>query len=157
MLCYCGSGRAFNQCCQPVISGSISAKNCTALMRSRYTAYCLHLTDYLVETTHASQRTNDGAQQIAAFAHSVHFIKLQVHDTQPHPEDQVSFSATYLYGNTLCQLSEISRFVKEDKWYYVDGILTEVPPQKIGRNDLCPCGSGKKFKQCSQHLLSGNS
>jgi preprotein translocase subunit SecA len=19
---------------------------------------------------------------------------------------------------------------------------------KIGRNDLCPCGSGKKFKQC---------
>ncbi len=21
-------------------------------------------------------------------------------------------------------------------------------PQKIGRNDLCPCGSGKKFKKC---------
>ena len=20
--------------------------------------------------------------------------------------------------------------------------------QKIGRNDLCPCGSGKKYKQC---------
>ncbi|MBF0179445.1 MAG: SEC-C domain-containing protein [Magnetococcales bacterium] len=23
-----------------------------------------------------------------------------------------------------------------------------VPPPKIGRNDPCPCGSGKKFKQC---------
>jgi hypothetical protein len=23
-----------------------------------------------------------------------------------------------------------------------------VPPQKPGRNDLCPCGSGKKFKKC---------
>jgi uncharacterized protein YchJ len=22
------------------------------------------------------------------------------------------------------------------------------PKQKIGRNDLCPCGSGKKFKKC---------
>ena len=22
------------------------------------------------------------------------------------------------------------------------------PRQKIGRNDPCPCGSGKKFKQC---------
>jgi uncharacterized protein YecA (UPF0149 family) len=22
------------------------------------------------------------------------------------------------------------------------------PPQKIGRNDLCPCGSGKKYKKC---------
>ena len=21
---------------------------------------------------------------------------------------------------------------------------------KVGRNDLCPCGSGKKFKQCCQ-------
>ena len=20
--------------------------------------------------------------------------------------------------------------------------------QKVGRNDLCPCGSGKKYKQC---------
>jgi len=23
-----------------------------------------------------------------------------------------------------------------------------IPKQKIGRNDLCPCGSGKKFKKC---------
>jgi len=22
------------------------------------------------------------------------------------------------------------------------------PPKKVGRNELCPCGSGKKFKQC---------
>jgi hypothetical protein len=24
----------------------------------------------------------------------------------------------------------------------------ELPPEKIGRNDPCPCGSGKKFKKC---------
>jgi uncharacterized protein YecA (UPF0149 family) len=22
------------------------------------------------------------------------------------------------------------------------------PPEKVGRNDPCPCGSGKKFKKC---------
>jgi preprotein translocase subunit SecA len=22
------------------------------------------------------------------------------------------------------------------------------PPQKVGRNDPCPCGSGKKYKKC---------
>ncbi len=22
------------------------------------------------------------------------------------------------------------------------------PPRKVGRNDICPCGSGRKFKQC---------
>jgi preprotein translocase subunit SecA len=25
--------------------------------------------------------------------------------------------------------------------------------QKVGRNDLCPCGSGKKYKKCC--LLKG--
>jgi hypothetical protein len=24
----------------------------------------------------------------------------------------------------------------------------QTPPAKTGRNDLCPCGSGKKFKRC---------
>ncbi|MEI7451004.1 MAG: PBPRA1643 family SWIM/SEC-C metal-binding motif protein [Desulfomonile sp.] len=50
-------------------------------------------------------------------------------------------------------------------WYYIIGIemdkpedLSDLekalnPPQpliaeKIGRNDPCPCGSGKKFKRC---------
>jgi uncharacterized protein len=26
--------------------------------------------------------------------------------------------------------------------------LTTAPPGKIGRNDACPCGSGKKYKKC---------
>lgn len=25
-----------------------------------------------------------------------------------------------------------------------------ISPTKVGRNDLCPCGSGKKFKHCCQ-------
>jgi preprotein translocase subunit SecA len=27
------------------------------------------------------------------------------------------------------------------------------PAPKIGRNDLCPCGSGKKFKKCHGAIL----
>jgi preprotein translocase subunit SecA len=27
----------------------------------------------------------------------------------------------------------------------------EPPPKKVGRNDPCPCGSGKKFKKCCLH------
>ena len=30
--------------------------------------------------------------------------------------------------------------------YKVDTVRREAP--KVGRNDPCPCGSGKKFKQC---------
>lgn len=25
--------------------------------------------------------------------------------------------------------------------------------KKVGRNDPCPCGSGKKYKQCCEHRL----
>ncbi|MDG2285973.1 MAG: SEC-C metal-binding domain-containing protein [Alphaproteobacteria bacterium] len=28
--------------------------------------------------------------------------------------------------------------------------------QKVGRNDPCPCGSGKKFKKCCIHKSSGD-
>jgi preprotein translocase subunit SecA len=29
------------------------------------------------------------------------------------------------------------------------------PKQKVGRNDRCPCGSGKKFKNCCMKKQSG--
>ena len=35
---------------------------------------------------------------------------------------------------------EISKMQKRDK--------TIVKGEKIGRNDPCPCGSGKKYKKC---------
>jgi len=31
------------------------------------------------------------------------------------------------------------------------GIHGEKIKEKIGRNELCPCGSGKKFKKCCLH------
>ena len=47
---------------------------------------------------------------------------------------------------------KISQFVRENnQWYYVDGkgqepVRRESP--KVGRNDPCTCGSGKKYKKC---------
>ncbi len=37
------------------------------------------------------------------------------------------------------------------QWRYVDGVLNSMPSKSIGRNELCPCGSGKKYKQCQMH------
>ena len=37
------------------------------------------------------------------------------------------------------------------QWLYTTCMKTEpaaTTQQKFGRNDLCPCGSGKKFKKC---------
>ncbi len=43
---------------------------------------------------------------------------------------------------TVADLSELTRELR----YKVDTVKREVP--KVGRNDACPCGSGKKFKLC---------
>jgi preprotein translocase subunit SecA len=33
-----------------------------------------------------------------------------------------------------------------------EGVLMRAAGPKVGRNDPCPCGSGKKFKQCHGQL-----
>lgn len=46
---------------------------------------------------------------------------------------------------------ELSRFVRVDgEWRYQDGDITDevAPKKKVGRNERCPCGSGRKFKRC---------
>jgi uncharacterized protein len=42
----------------------------------------------------------------------------------------------------VADLADLTR----DARYRVDTVRREAP--KVGRNDACPCGSGKKFKYC---------
>ena len=43
-------------------------------------------------------------------------------------------------------IDELNKIVKDKRKVYP---LYEVTPRnKIGRNSLCPCGSGKKYKKC---------
>jgi uncharacterized protein len=44
--------------------------------------------------------------------------------------------------STVAELWEITRAER----YKVQTVRRETP--KVGRNDPCPCGSGKKFKAC---------
>jgi SEC-C motif-containing protein len=64
----------------------------------------------------------------------------------------VEFRALYRTITGMGVLHERSRFLYEDGcWYYVDGELIEdgaLRSGKTGRNEPCPCGSGKKYKKC---------
>ncbi|MEZ4552108.1 MAG: YchJ family metal-binding protein [Desulfobacterales bacterium] len=73
------------------------------------------------------------------------------------PEDTsgtVEFIAEYTTKGRRNRHHELASFEKqEDVWYFTDGAA--VPPKqvvrtgpKIGRNDPCSCGSGKKYKKC---------
>lgn len=53
-------------------------------------------------------------------------------------------------ANKIIEELEASR---ENIDYNIDGFQVSSSQKKISRNDLCPCGSGKKYKQC--HGKSG--
>ena len=86
----------------------------------------------------------------------IRWLGLEVRETErggPDDEDGfVSFSAKYQLGNQVHYLNERSYFKKLDgRWLYVDGetkFTSAAVSQKVGRNEPCPCGSGKKYKKC---------
>jgi SEC-C motif-containing protein len=62
--------------------------------------------------------------------------------------------AIYHEKGKVVRHHELAEFAKEDgQWYFVDGrapkhVQSIRQGPKIGRNDPCPCGSGRKFKKC---------
>ena len=115
-------------------------------MRSRYCAYVLKRSDYLAATWHPSSRP--AALDISG--DDTPWQRLVILSTAKggaaDNEGVVEFAAYYRGG----QLHERSRFVKEEGlWLYLDGkILPPLAEARVGRNEPCPCGSGKKFKRC---------
>ncbi len=116
-------------------------------MRSRYTAFVIKDADYLVKTWHPSCHAADFQQDIEAGFANTHWLGLTVFESAPgrdENEGYVSFVARFTEQHKPGAIIERSRFLKESgQWYYIDGTR----PQ-FGRNDPCPCGSGKKFKKC---------
>ncbi len=70
-----------------------------------------------------------------------------VFDTEKLYKNMVDAKADWLYGlpewNDIYSEEEQHRLYMEQK---KSGTI--VKPKKIGRNDPCPCGSGKKYKYC---------
>ena len=89
-------------------------------MRSRYSAYATHQADYLVATTHSSQRNLHSKEDILLWATSNEWQKLEVLKSKP---TTVEFKAYYLDQNKQPHIHhEFSSFVQENRiWYYVDG------------------------------------
>ena len=146
-LCPCGNAVEYSLCCQRYLSGSQLAPTPSQLMRSRYTAFVEHDADYLVATWHPSCRTPDLRQALEANFGNTEWLGLTVFAAdagRDESEGFVSFVARFREGQTPGAIIERSRFIKEnEQWYYIDGTRPV-----IGRNDACPCGSGKKFKKC---------
>lgn len=156
--CPCGSGLALEACCGPYVREGKPAPTAEALMRSRYTAHCLGEYDYLDASTHPSMREEVSTEEMRAWSEAVEWSGLEVISVkggaQGDEVGEVSFVARYVLGGVPQELREDSFFRCEDgRWYYVDGAVYGQEPfrreaPKVGRNEPCPCGSGKKYKKC---------
>lgn len=146
--CPCGSGIDAKSCCEPIIAGSVQARTADELMRARYTAFVTGRMNgaFVRNTTAPETRGNDtsSSPQIGGLGLDIRRVTAGGADDQT---GTVEFVARLLVQSRTEVHHEISRFRREaGAWVYVDGRFPAAP--KVGRNDPCPCGSGKKFKQC---------
>ena len=150
-VCPCGSRLSYIQCCGIYHHQQDDPPTPERLMRSRYTAFSLGLESYLINTWHHTTRP-EGPLHLD---HDLtRWIGLEImhahHDhTQQNPEfGRVEFKAYSIINQHLRCLHEHSRFICEgEKWRYLDGTC-EISERKLSRNELCPCGSGRKVKRC---------
>ena len=156
--CPCKSGKTFGECCGPIISGSAKAETAEALMRARYTSYVTGDVLFLKSSATSSVQDEFNEETSKSWSAAARWHGLEVIRTEGGQKGDttgvVEFRALYTANNEFCNHHEVSQFVKEDgEWKFADGELVgEKPIQreepKVGRNDPCPCGSGKKYKKC---------
>lgn len=156
--CPCGSGRAFADCCEPLLTGKLPAPTAERLMRSRYSAYVTGDITYLGESLHPDHRADWDEAATRKWAENATWLGLRIESTEAGGESDdkgmVEFSASYRQDGMMMTHHEISHFARQDgRWYYVEGRMppprtqrSDVP--KVGRNAPCPCGSGMKHKKC---------
>lgn len=155
--CHCGSTKDFKECCGPILSGEKLALTAEALMRARYTAFVEQEMDFLRESLAPDKRDDYDEKSVKKWAATAEWMGLEVNDVVKGSENdefgEVEFTAKFRYNTKPQAHHERAEFKKTDGiWYYEDGYTprqeTIRKEKKVGRNEPCPCGSGKKYKKC---------
>ncbi|GAA2022041.1 YchJ family protein [Agromyces tropicus] len=118
--CPCTSGSTFAECCGPILSGA-PAPTAVQLMRSRYTAFVVGAAPYLLATWHPSTRPDR-----LDLDPSIRWRSLEIVRTERggplDREGLVEFAARYAADGERGVQRETSRFLREDRWRYVDAV-----------------------------------
>jgi SEC-C motif domain protein len=125
--CPCGSPFGYAECCGPLHLGSTVALTAEALMRSRFCAFAVGESEYLIRTWHSTTRPAavrlDPAQR---------WTRLEVLSVERgglfDDIGAVEFRAHYRQADRAGTLHERSRFRREvGHWRYVDGVTDDRP------------------------------
>lgn len=152
--CPCGSGQTFAACCSPILKREKPAPDAERLMRSRFTAHVARDYEHLHRTVLETSTEPYVADPEAGGTNWTRLV-IHSHETGVKPDfARVDFTAYYQEADGEKALHEKAEFQRVDgTWYYTRPVRQGPAPirsttVKAGRNDPCPCGSGKKYKQC---------
>ena len=159
--CPCGSNKNYSACCGMYINDHSKPETPEKLMRSRYTAYTQANIDYILRTMKAPALSHFNAESAKQWAMAVQWLGLEIiHSTINKAKGYIEFIAHFNENDKKDCIHEISEFQQiNGQWYYVDGKHKQPKPYtgtKIGRNDPCVCGSGKKYKSCCLNKQNKN-
>ena len=150
--CKCGSTKSYKECCEPFIKGTSLPQTAEELLRSRFVAYAQGNIDYIAATTHADKKDEFSIEDAKEWAATTQWDRLEI--VNKPSETEIEFIAWYKENGKPVRHQELSVFKKvDDAWFFFDsrfpgqGTVVNSAP-KVGRNDPCPCGSGKKYKKC---------
>lgn len=150
--CPCGGGGEFAQCCQPIIDAQQRAATPEQLMRARYSAYATGSIDFLGKSNHSRTRGQFDPESAGRWSRESRWLGLTILGSDSSTTDRahVNFEARYEDRDGVAVLhQERALFEREGgEWRFVSGGAIPAVSQKVGRNEPCPCGSGKKFKKC---------
>jgi SEC-C motif-containing protein len=127
-------------------------------MRSRYSAYVEHAVDFIIATCVKDESKVDiDYKSTRDWSEQSTWLGLTILSTgkggAEDTEGTVEFKAVYERNGLRDVHHETAQFKKVDgEWLYNEGAVAPVTMvragPKVGRNDPCPCGSGKKYKKC---------
>ncbi len=126
-------------------------------MRSRYSAFVLGKLDYIQKTCAGEAALTFDRAELQRSLPQTEWLGLDILEVEDGQEDDTSGVVKFIVHfrqnsriYTQIERSEFRRIGSE--WRYCKGEPDVSSRQddaaKIGRNDPCPCGSGKKYKKC---------
>lgn len=159
-LCPCGSGADFDPCCGRYLDGAEEPATAEQLMRARYAAHTCARMDFVKKTHHPDTADEFDEKGARAWAEESSWLGLEIIAAEAGQASDTTGTVEFLARfkdaeGDAHEHHEISLFEKVGgAWRFRDGESpgNRVPYRntepRIGRNDPCRCGSGKKFKKC---------
>lgn len=132
-------------------------------MRARYTAYVKVEVDFLLGSLHPEGAGGVDRESTKSWAQNADWHGLEIlSNTGGGEKDEtgeVEFVAKYSMQGEPQRHHERAMFKRHNgNWLFLDGQEIHPAPVvgprvRIGRNDVCLCGSGSKFKKCCRTVF----